>query len=73
VVGSDLDNDKFICDSGEACGTYSTQNGILAVTVRDQDVADINVSCGFDAGALIPASAHFALPSIGVTRLVTSP
>jgi len=73
VVGSDLDNDKFICDSGEACGTYSAHNDILAVTVRDQDVADINVSCGFDAGTLIPASAHFALPSIGVTRLVTSP
>ena len=72
VVGSDLDNDKYICDSGEACGTYSVHNDILTVQVRDHDIADINLSCGVDMAAAQPASTRFALPNTGVTRLVTT-
>ena len=72
VAGSDLDNDKFICDSGEACGTYSAHNEILSVVVRDQDVLNINMSCGFDLSAVSPASTRFVLPNTGVTRLVAS-
>ena len=26
VVGSDMDNDGFICDAGEACGAFPTLN-----------------------------------------------
>lgn len=72
VAGSDLDNDKFICDGGEACGAYGAHNDILPVTVSDQDVMDINVNSGFDTRASIPASARFALPNTGVTRLISS-
>ncbi len=72
VAGSDLDNDKFICDGGEACGAYSAHNDMLSVTVRDQDVADINVVSGFDINAAAPASTRFVLPNSGVTRLITS-
>lgn len=71
VVGSDLDNDKFICDGGEACGTYSLHNELLAVTVLDQDISNINLNCSFEPNAVIPASARFALPNTGVTRLIT--
>jgi len=72
VAGSDLDNDKYICDGGEACGAYSAHNELVSVAVRDQDVADINLSCGFETNASITASARFALPNAGVTRLITS-
>ena len=72
VAGSDLDNDQYICDGGEACGAYGVPNEILSVAVRDQDVADINMSCGFNPDAAILTSARFALPNTGVTRLITS-
>ena len=70
VVGSDLDNDKYICDGGEACGEYSAHNEMMSVVVSNQDVADIHLSCGFDSTATIPASVRFALPNTGVTRLI---
>lgn len=72
IAGSDLDNDKFICDGGESCGAYHEHNAIQTVTVRDQDVVNINLNCGFDTTASIPASARFLLPASGVTRLVTA-
>lgn len=71
VAGSDLDNDQYICDAGEACGAYGVPNEMLSVAVRDQDVADISVSCGFAASAALPASTRFALPNAGVTRLIS--
>ncbi|MBI3774124.1 MAG: S8 family peptidase [Gammaproteobacteria bacterium] len=72
VIGSDLDNDKYICDRGEACGTYSANGEILSLAVRDRDVADISLNCGFDISPAVPASARFALPNTGVTRLISS-
>lgn len=72
VIGSDLDNDKYICDRGEACGTYSANGEILSVTVRDQDIADIGLSCGFDINSTAPASTRFTLPNTGVARLISS-
>ena len=72
VAGSDLDNDKFICNGGETCGTYSAHNEILSVVVRDHDVQDINISCGFNVSAVSPESTRFVLPNTGVSRLVSS-
>ena len=70
VAGSDLDNDQYICDGGEACGAYSTQSDMLAVAVRDQDIININLNCDFDADASSP---RFALPNTGVARLISIP
>ena len=71
VIGSDLDNDKFICDRGEACGTYNLHNEIMSVAVRNQDIRDINVAYSFDNTVVIPASTRFVLPTSGVTRLIS--
>lgn len=48
VVGSDMDNDNFICDAGEACGAYPTLNDEEDIEV----IADANfeLDVDFDQG-----------------------
>lgn len=43
AAGSDLDNDFFICDAGEACGAYLTIDQPLTLDL-DSDRADIEIS-----------------------------
>ena len=46
ITGSDLDNDGFICDGGEACGSYPTLDGAVPIHL-DGDVANANFGTGF--------------------------
>lgn len=41
LVGTDIDNDQFICQTGEACGAYPTLNRIDSLIV-DQDFTNLN-------------------------------
>jgi hypothetical protein len=43
-IGSDMDNDGFICDAGEACGAYPTLNLTENLSVTADTQVDINVS-----------------------------
>ena len=43
-IGSDMDNDGFICDAGEACGAYPTLNLTENLSVTAETQVDINVS-----------------------------
>ena len=43
-IGSDMDNDGFICDAGEACGAYPTLNLTENLPVTADTQVDINVS-----------------------------
>ncbi|MBK8973352.1 MAG: S8 family serine peptidase [Hahellaceae bacterium] len=46
VAGTDLDNDGFICDQGEACGEYPVRN--LPETIKvGSDRDDLDFSTGF--------------------------
>ena len=46
VAGTDLDNDGFICDQGEACGEYPVRN--LPETIKASgDRDDLDFSTGF--------------------------
>ena len=43
-IGSDMDNDGFICDAGEACGAYPTLNLTENLSVVDDMQIDLNIS-----------------------------
>lgn len=44
VVGSDMDNDGFICDAGEACGAFPTLNNEQEVLVTADTEFSLDVS-----------------------------
>ena len=46
VAGTDLDNDGFICDGGEACGSYPTLDVATPIHL-DHDVAGADFGTGF--------------------------
>ena len=43
AAGTDLDNDLFICDAGEACGAYLTIDQPLLLDI-DSDRSDIDIA-----------------------------
>lgn len=71
LVGSDLDNDGYICDGGEACGAYAPQHELAPITVVDADLTDISLNCGFNHSEMLASSARFVVPANGVARSVT--
>ncbi len=46
-AGTDSDNDNFLCDSGEACGSYKTIDSPDTILVNDADVTNVNFISGF--------------------------
>jgi len=46
-AGTDSDNDNFLCDSGEACGSYKTIDSPETILVNDADLTGINFISGF--------------------------
>jgi len=52
AAGTDLDNDFFICDPGEACGQYLTLDQPLRIEV-DRNRRDLDFMVGFSP--LLPA------------------
>jgi serine protease len=64
--GTDSDNDDFVCDGGETCGSYPTLDRISTLSVNS-DLANLDFVTGYDA-AVNPASASQnggPLPSSG--------
>jgi serine protease len=70
LAGTDMDNDRQICDPGEACGAYPIL-GLLERIVVDRDRSGLDFSVGFRgqpaAEALVPtrdgsAASRFAIP-----------
>ncbi|MEK7207054.1 MAG: S8 family serine peptidase [Pseudomonadota bacterium] len=47
VAGSDLDNDGFICDPGEACGAYPTIDLPAILNVGTSNLTGIDFATGF--------------------------
>ncbi len=43
-IGSDMDNDDYICDAGEACGAYPTLNEVGLIDLTADDSFSIDVS-----------------------------
>lgn len=50
VAGTDLDNDDFICDAGEACGVYPTRGLPGIVEVSNGNLTGMDFVTGFNAG-----------------------
>ena len=59
VAGTDLNNDGFICDAGEACGAYPSLDRLGEVVVGGANVVIADFTAGFPA-ELAPASAAYA-------------
>ena len=54
VVGSDMDNDNFICDAGEACGAYPTLNDEQLIELTEN--ANFSLDISFDQGRFLSSS-----------------
>lgn len=46
-AGTDSDDDAFLCDAGEACGTYGTLDSPSVVTVASEDLSGIDFTSEF--------------------------
>jgi serine protease len=46
-AGTDSDDDAFLCDAGEACGTYGTLDSPAVVTVDGEDLTGIDFTSEF--------------------------
>ncbi|MFP6817279.1 MAG: S8 family serine peptidase, partial [Pseudomonadales bacterium] len=46
-AGTDSDDDNFLCDDGEACGTYGTLDSPDSVTIDGVDLTDIDFTSEF--------------------------
>ena len=55
VVGSDMDNDNFICDAGEACGAYPTLNDEAPIEISEDSSYSLGIS--FDQGRFFSSAA----------------
>src|SRR5690606_34434394 len=58
IAGSDRDNDDYICDSGEACGAYTTLDHPQAVSVESGDLTDLGFVINFPSA--LPTSDSLA-------------
>lgn len=47
VAGSDLDNNGFICENGEACAEYPVTGSRELVTVREGQAVDLEITTAF--------------------------
>ena len=58
IAGTDLDNDRFICDAGEACGAFPTTETLVPIRV-DRDRTDVHFTTGFavPVGAAVAGAA----------------
>jgi serine protease len=54
-AGSDLNNDGFICDSGESCGAYLTLDKPIQVQVNGNR-SDLDFASGFTANLTAPTA-----------------
>ena len=67
ISGSDMDDDGFICDGGEACGSYPTLDLPTPLTV-DHDIANADFDTAFRQSIRPGASAATPLPPLGLRR-----
>ncbi len=60
IGGSDIDNDVFICQLGEACGGYPTINALSEVDVGESDIVNldfvVDILANFGASSLSSGS-----------------
>ena len=67
-AGTDSDNDGFICDPGEACGSYTTLNQPTIITVDKDDVSGINFITGFSLNLGLATTSKHVVPNQGFLR-----
>lgn len=71
ISGTDSDDDGFICDSGEACGAYTTLDSLTEIVVNQAAVSTLDFGTGFApavfaTGADAGAAKSGAAPATGM-------
>jgi serine protease len=67
IAGTDLDDDRSICDGGEACGSYPTLDLPEPLTL-DHDISNADFTTGFQQSIRTGASSVSARFAPGVQR-----
>jgi len=82
IAGSDMDDDAFLCDAGEACGAYRTLDAPEFFAVDPQTtpalsgldfVSEFRAVIASPAGAAGPAAAAGAVPAPGLPLTKQAP
>jgi serine protease len=72
-AGTDVDNDDFICQAGEGCGSYPSLGDFVRIEVNGTDVEDIDftadIVAGFGKLDSLATDGTSSLASEGVPRL----
>lgn len=72
--GSDIDNDLFVCQLGEACGGYPTIDALSIINVVDADISGldfiVDILANFGASSL-STDLNLNIGSSGFKRIVT--
>jgi serine protease len=71
AAGSDFNNDGYICDVGEACGSYLTLDNPTSINVNSQNHGELNFTTGFNVSFMPKAASATTVPvpSRGFARL----
>ncbi len=70
IAGTDLNNDGFICDAGEACGAYITLDQPKAITATDSHTG-LDFISGYSIGLQNLSVTDSPTRSIAIRRLQT--
>ncbi|AEP29715.1 S8 family serine peptidase [Brumicola nitratireducens] len=65
LVGSDIDNDFFICDGGEVCGGYPTLNDLEPIVINEEALDGLPILIDAQALLSVESSASFVNKSKG--------
>jgi serine protease len=68
-AGTDSDDDNFLCDAGEACGTYGTLDSPDVISVDGMDASDIDFTSEFRVNLSTQAASSAANGSAGGAKL----
>jgi serine protease len=61
IASTDMDNDYTLCDTGEACGSYSGNAQSSGVMTVSEDISGIDFSVEFDAGINVLSTTNMTL------------
>jgi serine protease len=70
-AGTDFNNDRFICDSGEACGAFLTLSKPSSIDITQQSREGVEFNTGFNINFLNQQmlADEVPIPSQGIARL----
>jgi len=72
-AGTDSDNDNFLCDAGEACGTYGTLDSPNLIAVNGVDLTNIDFTSEFRVNLSVQGATTSRIDARGSTAPMQIP